>query len=91
VSIDHLQILASLKKLDISDCRNVMWPVDEGHNSACCLSLEGLSIARCGATGKDLTQFVSYFPNITKLELQQCEMVTELSVAEKQTPSDDKT
>lgn len=83
VSLDHMKILVSLKKLSILDCRKVM--AVEGEKNACCLFLEDLSIYRCGVTGKELTQFISYFPNISRLDIRDCKMVTGLGTAEKRT------
>ncbi|KAL6851938.1 hypothetical protein ACP4OV_020123 [Aristida adscensionis] len=96
----HLQMLTSLKTLKISDCSNVLCPVDGDDNTRHQLPVVDLRIYRGDATGKEITQLVSYFPNLTNLVLDECKAVTGLGVAENQataTPapsqsaSDDKT
>ncbi|KAL6644053.1 hypothetical protein ACP70R_018819 [Stipagrostis hirtigluma subsp. patula] len=80
----HMQMLKSLKTLSVNNCIKVLFLVEGDNNARYQLPVEDLSIRSCGATGKEITQLVSYFPNLTKLVLSRCEAVTELVVAEKQ-------
>ncbi|KAL6644055.1 hypothetical protein ACP70R_018821 [Stipagrostis hirtigluma subsp. patula] len=80
----YMQMLTSLKDLEIQNCGNVLCPVDCANNAQYQFPVVNLRIYSCSATGKEITQLVSYFPNLTKLVLSRCEAVTELVVAEKQ-------
>ncbi|KAM3407210.1 hypothetical protein ACQJBY_000952 [Aegilops geniculata] len=86
LSLIHLQKLKSLKSLMITGMSNsLLLFEDEGYNTECPLSVEQIEIKHCGADGKELTQVLSYFPKLTKLEVSTCEKITELGVAELQT------
>jgi len=87
VPLARMQPLESLKRLSIRNCSNVLWPVEGENNSCYKFPIEYLSIWNCVATGKELTQFISYFPNLSELDVDNCKMVTGLGVAEKQITS----
>ncbi|KAF8659725.1 hypothetical protein HU200_058184 [Digitaria exilis] len=96
IPLDQMQLLASLKSLVIMNCTNVSWPIEAENNAQYKFPVEYLKLCNSGATGKELTQFVSYFPNLSKFDLVSCETITWLGVVT-ETPrqslsaSDDKT
>ncbi|VAH14366.1 unnamed protein product [Triticum turgidum subsp. durum] len=82
----HLQKLKSLKSLTITGMSNsLLLFEDEGYNTECPLPVEQIKIKECDANGKELTQMLSHFPKLTKLEVRSCEKITEIGVAELQT------
>ncbi|KAF8755332.1 hypothetical protein HU200_011351 [Digitaria exilis] len=82
IPLDQMQLLAS--------------PIEAENNAQYKFPVECLKLCNSGATGKELTQFVSYFPNLSKFDLVSCETITWLGVVT-ETPrqslsaSDDKT
>ncbi|CAL5093623.1 unnamed protein product [Urochloa decumbens] len=84
VPFHQLQLLASLKTVNILGCHNVLWPVEGVTDTCYTFPVECFRINMCGATGKELTIFFSYFPNLSKLDIFTCERVTGLAVAKKQ-------
>jgi len=72
VPLHHLQLLNSLKTLHISHCTSVLWPTEGENDSPFEFPVEQLQISDCGATVKELLQLISYFPNLSTLELWRC-------------------
>jgi hypothetical protein len=81
MQLDHLQLLTSLKILSITDSGHVLCPAESESNVRYQFPLEHVVIENCGADGKELTELLSYCPNLSKLRLRECEKVTELGVA----------
>ncbi|XP_066360307.1 uncharacterized protein [Miscanthus floridulus] len=73
VPLNHLQLLNSLMSLRISHCSNVLWPTEAGNDSPFEFLVERLRIFDCGATVKELADLISYFPNLSTLELRRCD------------------
>ncbi|WVZ91405.1 hypothetical protein U9M48_037582 [Paspalum notatum var. saurae] len=73
VPLDQLLLLKSLKILEIGGCRNVLWPTEAKNNAQFKSVVEQLNISNWGGTAKELAQVISYFPNLSKLELRKCE------------------
>ncbi|OQU79676.1 putative disease resistance protein RGA4 [Sorghum bicolor] len=72
VPLHHLQLLNSLNTLGISDFSSVLWPTEGENDSPFEFPVEQLQISDCGATVKELVQLISYFPNLSTLELWKC-------------------
>jgi hypothetical protein len=73
VPLHHLQLLNSLKTLHISHCTSVLWPTEGENDSPFEFPVEQLEISYCGAPVKELLQLISYFPNLSTLELRRCD------------------
>jgi hypothetical protein len=71
--LHHLELLNSLKILKIRDCSSVLWPAEGENDSPFEFPVEQLEISDCGATVKELTQLISYFPNLSTLGLWRCD------------------
>ncbi|XP_071681799.1 uncharacterized protein [Lolium perenne] len=73
MQLDHLQLLTSLKILSITDSGHVLCPAESESNVRYQFPLEHVVIENCGADGKELTELLSYCPNLSKLRLRECE------------------
>ncbi|KAM3240136.1 hypothetical protein ACQJBY_053680 [Aegilops geniculata] len=78
--LDHLQMLTCLKILKIYRS-DIFLPLSDVMYQ---LPIDTLHIWRCGATGKELTQLLSHFPNLSKLSISYCEKITRVRVVEQQ-------
>uniref|UniRef100_K3Y4P6 AAA+ ATPase domain-containing protein n=1 Tax=Setaria italica TaxID=4555 RepID=K3Y4P6_SETIT len=76
---DHLQMLSSLKTLNIMNPNSGLWPV-AGHQ----FPVENLVITECGASGKEFTQLLSHFPKLSTLRISGCQKITRAGVMGKQ-------
>jgi len=72
VPLHHLQLLNSLKTLEIRDCSSVLWRTEGENDSPFEFPVERLEIYDCGATMKELVHLISYFPSLSALELWGC-------------------
>ncbi|KAL6851901.1 hypothetical protein ACP4OV_020086 [Aristida adscensionis] len=79
--LGRMKMLTALKTLRINYCNNVLCPVEVESNAGYKFPVENLEIGNCGVSGKELTQLVSYFPNLSTFFIWDCEMVTTLGVA----------
>lgn len=76
----HLQMLPSLRTLKMS-CSSNSFPFDEGDNHVQYqFPVESLLIHRWGASGKELTQLLTYFPKLSDLRMWYSEKITGLGV-----------
>ncbi|TVU50273.1 hypothetical protein EJB05_01639, partial [Eragrostis curvula] len=71
--LDHLQLLSSLKTLKMYNCSSVLWPTEAENKSQFKFLVEHLTVDECCVTGKKLAQLISYFPNLSKLQLWNCD------------------
>jgi hypothetical protein len=81
----HLQVLRSLKALHI-DRPIFLLPTDRDSSVQYKIPVERLEIRNCSANGKELTQMLSHFPYLSKLDLMWCHGVSGLGVAVEQQP-----
>ncbi|TVU50286.1 hypothetical protein EJB05_01652, partial [Eragrostis curvula] len=73
VPLDRLQLLSSLKTLKMYNCSSVLWPTEAENESQFKFPVEHLTVDECCVTVKKLAQLISYFPNLSKLELCDCD------------------
>ncbi|WVZ91378.1 hypothetical protein U9M48_037558 [Paspalum notatum var. saurae] len=73
VPLDQLQLLKSLKHLVIYGSSNALWPTGVENNTQFKLAVERLEISNWGGTAKELAQVISYFSNLSELELRECD------------------
>ncbi|TVU50285.1 hypothetical protein EJB05_01651, partial [Eragrostis curvula] len=71
--LDHLQLLSSVKTLRMYNCSSVLWPTEAENKSQFKFPVEHLTVDKCCVTGKELAQLISYFPNLSKLQLWDCD------------------
>ncbi|WVZ76937.1 hypothetical protein U9M48_024851 [Paspalum notatum var. saurae] len=84
LSLRHLQMLSSLKKLEVYHSTNV-FVLDESESCAQYrFPIEYMSIEQCGVTGKELTHLLTCTPNLSNFDLQQCNNIRGLDVADQQ-------
>ncbi|CAL5025325.1 unnamed protein product [Urochloa decumbens] len=82
LSLDHLQVLSSLKTLRIYDSGDAVWfPEGDGCVGYQC-SAEDVTIEQCGGSGERLTRLFSCFPNLRSLSVGKCEKLTGLGVVD---------
>uniref|UniRef100_A0ACD5W3D0 Uncharacterized protein n=1 Tax=Avena sativa TaxID=4498 RepID=A0ACD5W3D0_AVESA len=80
-----LQRLKSLKTLGINGMSTLLLLFEgESHSIGCPLPVNCVHIEYCDANGEELTQLLSYFPKLTKLEIRECKKITGLGVVEHQ-------
>lgn len=80
--VNRLEMLSSLKILKICDMSNILSPIECESQAGCPLPVESITILRSGANGKELTELLSHFPNLTKLSLKgYSHHITRLGVA----------
>uniref|UniRef100_A0ACD5TXF1 Uncharacterized protein n=1 Tax=Avena sativa TaxID=4498 RepID=A0ACD5TXF1_AVESA len=80
----HLQKLKSLKTLKISSMGTVLTLCEgESHSTGCPFPVEQIYIVNCD-NGEELTQLLSYFPKLTKLDIRWCNKIAGLGVVEHQ-------
>ncbi|XP_066349524.1 disease resistance protein RGA2-like isoform X2 [Miscanthus floridulus] len=83
--LHHFQMLSSLKSLGLYGASSSVFPLVEGvrhaeyHSPAECID-----ISQWDASAKELTQLLTYFPNLSELNMWSCEKITGLAVVEKQ-------
>ncbi|TVU21103.1 hypothetical protein EJB05_30719, partial [Eragrostis curvula] len=77
----RLQMLSSLRTLGMS-CPSNAFPFDEEDNHVQYqFPVELLRIHQWRASGKDLTQLLTYFPKLSVLQMWDCEKITGLGVS----------
>ncbi|CAL4897809.1 unnamed protein product [Urochloa decumbens] len=79
--LHHLEKLSSLTGLKMS-CSSNAFPFVEGKQYR--FPVESLHIEQWSASGKELTQLLTYFPKLSELRLLDCEKITQLGVMEQQ-------
>ncbi|KAF8762899.1 hypothetical protein HU200_008743 [Digitaria exilis] len=78
--LHHLQMLSSLRKLCMP-CSSKAFPfVDGDSHFKYQLPVEELNIEKWSASGKELTQLLTYFPKLSELMLWHCENISGLGV-----------
>ncbi|KAK8448541.1 hypothetical protein SEVIR_7G048300v4 [Setaria viridis] len=81
---DHLQMLSSLKTLEIRDPNSGLWPFEGESHAGHQFPVENLVITECGASGKEFTQLLSHFPKLSTLRISNCQKITRAGVMGKQ-------
>ncbi|KQK07523.1 putative disease resistance protein RGA1 isoform X1 [Brachypodium distachyon] len=72
----HLEKLKSLKTLNMHKMGStLLWFEGESHKMESPVPVERMGISSCGANGKELTQVLSHFPNLTDLGIERCEKI----------------
>ncbi|KAF8694258.1 hypothetical protein HU200_038396 [Digitaria exilis] len=85
LQLHHLCMLSSLKTLKLWDSSSIVFPSSEREvRSKYQLPVECISVSQWGASAKDLTQLLTYFPKLSELNVQNCGKITELGVEEQQ-------
>ncbi|CAL4899412.1 unnamed protein product [Urochloa decumbens] len=75
VPFHQLQLLASLKTVNILGCRNVLWPVEEQEQDLQKLtSLQELEISYCNKL-QSLPAGLSTLPKLKRLEIKDCQAI----------------
>ncbi|KAF8652182.1 hypothetical protein HU200_062910 [Digitaria exilis] len=85
LQLHHLCMLSSLKTLMLWDSSSIVFPSSE--REVCSkyqFPVECISVSQWGASAKDLTQLLTYFPKLSELNVQNCGKITELGVEEQQ-------
>ncbi|TVU09073.1 hypothetical protein EJB05_42513, partial [Eragrostis curvula] len=82
--LDRLQMLSSLKSLNISGM-NAICPVEEERRVQFELLVEHISIRDRGATAKEMNHILSYMPKLLSVDVRNCEKITGLGVVKQQT------
>jgi hypothetical protein len=80
--LDGLQLLASLKRIQISCSSSILPPVQAKGHGMYQFPCEDLEISYCDTSGEELTLLLSFLPNISKLEIRYCDNITGLGVTE---------
>ncbi|CAL4897799.1 unnamed protein product [Urochloa decumbens] len=77
--LHSLQMLSSLRTLNISCASNAL-PFEGDSHVEYQFPVEWLHISPWIGSGKELTELITYFPELSDLELQYCEKITGLGV-----------
>jgi hypothetical protein len=85
VPLHLLQMLKSLKTIHIRGT-NFLLPTERDNNVRYKFPVERIDIRYCSASGKKLTQMLSHFPYMIKLDLMNCYQVSDLGVAVEEQP-----
>lgn len=80
--LDDLLVLTSLKVITISNSSSVLLPVEGESHGRYRFPVEDLRIRKCDKSGKELTLLLSFLPNLSRLEIRECENITALGVVE---------
>ncbi|RLM74722.1 disease resistance protein RGA2-like [Panicum miliaceum] len=82
--LHHFHMLSSLKTLRLWRSSSIIFPLVGGESCAeYQFQVECMSIVEWGASAKELTQLLAYFPNLSELNLWDCDKILWLGVAEK--------
>ncbi|KAK1685502.1 hypothetical protein QYE76_046350 [Lolium multiflorum] len=81
--LNHMRVLTSLERIEIVGCPSSILPWGQGvgygiYRFPC----EYFEITRCDTSGKELTLLLSFFPELSKLKIDDCKNITGLGVAE---------
>ncbi|CAD6262171.1 unnamed protein product [Miscanthus lutarioriparius] len=83
--LHHFQMLSSLKSLRLYGASSIVFPLVEGERHAEYQSpAECITISPWDASAKELTQLLTYFPNLSKLNVWSGKKITGLAAVEKQ-------
>ncbi|SPT20077.1 unnamed protein product [Triticum aestivum] len=82
--LDDFQVLTSLKRIEIKGVSSSVLPPVEGDlcHGAYQFPVEEVEIRRCETIWKELTLLLSFFPNLSRLYIIECENISGLGVAE---------
>ncbi|TVU16127.1 hypothetical protein EJB05_39678, partial [Eragrostis curvula] len=80
LSLDHLQMMSSLKSLKIEDPSVAFQPVQAKSHGGYRFPVESFEIKRCSVSGWELTELLRCFPKLSYLGIRGCEKITRLSV-----------
>ncbi|KAF8727877.1 hypothetical protein HU200_018444 [Digitaria exilis] len=83
----HLQLLASLKHLYVSDSQHVFVPPVNESEAEWQLPVENLCVDECENPWKELSQLLSHFPKLSKLTIRSCRTMTQIGVVAAQQQS----
>ncbi|CAD6262208.1 unnamed protein product [Miscanthus lutarioriparius] len=83
--LHHFQMLSSLKSLRLIGASSIVFPLVEGERHAEYQSpVECITISQWDASAKELTQLLTYFPNLSELNVWSGKKITWLAAVEKQ-------
>nr|UBY07363.1 NBS-LRR disease resistance protein [Dasypyrum villosum] len=82
--LDDFQLLTSLKKIEIEGVTSSVLPPVEGDrcHGVYRFPVEEVEITSCETIWKELTLLLSFFPNLSRLYITECENITGLGVAD---------
>jgi len=81
LSLHHFHMLSSLKTLKLWSSSSIVFPLVEGERCAKYqFPVECMFIYEWGASAKELTQLLAYFPNLSELTLWDCDKILWLGV-----------
>jgi len=83
--LHHFDMLSSLKILNLWSSSSIVFPLVEGESGAEYQfpAVERMTVDEWGASAKELTKLLAYFPNLSELNLWDCDKILWLGVAEK--------
>ncbi|CAN6361506.1 unnamed protein product [Urochloa humidicola] len=80
----HFEMLSSLRTLKLSNSSSIVIPLDEGEDHAeYQFPIECMTISMWGASAKELTNLLTYFPRLSELNVWFSKKITGLGVPEK--------
>uniref|UniRef100_A0A0E0E3D9 R13L1/DRL21-like LRR repeat region domain-containing protein n=1 Tax=Oryza meridionalis TaxID=40149 RepID=A0A0E0E3D9_9ORYZ len=79
--LEHLKLLSALRRLSITDSCIALLPTDCENTVTYHFLVEQLEIYECNASGMEMTQLLSYFPELMNLRIEKCQKITGLGVA----------
>jgi len=82
LSLVHLEKLPSLKHLTIKDSSDAFCLSEGDGQVGYQFPVESITIEQYGGSGQRLTRLFSHFPNLRSLEMDECEQLTGLGVAD---------
>ncbi|CAO2043812.1 unnamed protein product [Urochloa humidicola] len=81
----HFQMLSSLRTLKLRNSSSIEIPLVEGEDRAKYqFPIECVTITKWGASAKELTHLLTYFPKLSELNVWSSKKITGLGVVEKQ-------
>ena len=82
LSLHHFHMLSSLKTLKLWSSSSIVFPLVEGESGAEYQfpAVERMTVDEWGASAKELTQLLAYFPNLSELTLWDCDKILWLGV-----------
>ncbi|TKW06709.1 hypothetical protein SEVIR_7G257800v4 [Setaria viridis] len=82
--LHHFHMLSSLKTLTLCGSSTIVTLIEGESRAEYQFPVEWMSISEWGASAKELTQLLTYFPKLSTLAVESCEKITVLGVVEKQ-------
>uniref|UniRef100_A0A0E0LD54 NB-ARC domain-containing protein n=1 Tax=Oryza punctata TaxID=4537 RepID=A0A0E0LD54_ORYPU len=75
--LEHLKLLSALRRLSITDSGIALLSADGDNTITYHFPVEQLKIYECSASGKEMTQLLSYFPKLMNMRIENCQKIIE--------------